>query len=95
MHPGVDVGFATEVANRVGPFELPHVPDFVIADVLPFVEGEVKVVDATGFDMFECFFGVSLAEGREEVGDDFANVIFLVACQVCDPNTFEPLFLAG
>ena len=93
MQPGVDVGFAAEVGDHVGALDLPDIPHFVIADVLVFVESEVEIVDAAGFDMFQGLRRVLLAEGGEEVSENFADVVLLVAGEVSDPDAVQPFFL--
>ena len=46
MHPAVDVRGAAEIPDHVRAFELPVVPDAVVADVAFFVEDEAEVVEA-------------------------------------------------
>ena len=45
MHPHVDMRIAAEVPDHVGTFELPNVPNAVVADVLVFVEGHVQLIE--------------------------------------------------
>lgn len=58
MCPAVDVRVAPEVPNHVGAFDLPGVPNLVIADVFVFGEGHVEVVHAGGVDERQSLFGV-------------------------------------
>jgi hypothetical protein len=38
MQPSMDVRFATEIRYHVRPFDLPDIPDFIITDILAFIE---------------------------------------------------------
>ena len=76
----MDMGLAAEVGYHVRTFDLPYVPDIIVADVLAFVEGEVEVVDSAGFDVFHRFLSIGFAERSEHVAQDFAKVVFLIVC---------------
>ena len=78
VRPAVDVRVAPEVPNHVGAFDLPGVPNLVIADVFVFGEGHVKVVHAGGVDERQSLFSIRFAEGFDEVGQDKANEVFLI-----------------
>ena len=70
VQPGVDMGHATEVGDHAGPFELPDIPDFILADILVLVEGEGEVVYPARPDVFQGLLGILLASmiGVRNVG---------------------------
>src|SRR5205814_1318817 len=45
VDPGVDVRFAAEIPKHRRPFNLPDIPDPVVADVLVLIKGHVQVVE--------------------------------------------------
>lgn len=89
MCPAVDVWVAPEVPDHVGAFDLPGVPDAVVADVFVFGEGHVEVVHAGGVDERQGFFGVRFAEGFDEVGQDKADEVFLIGRHGAHPDAGE------
>ena len=44
----------------------------------------MQLVEARGLDVAQCLVGVLFAEGREEVGHDFAHLGFLIGGKVAD-----------
>lgn len=95
MGPAVDVGVAAEEPDHVGAFDLPDVPDAVFADVLVFEEGHVEIVVAAGFDVLQGLFALGLAEGFQQIGDDFFDEVFLVGAEFGEGDAFEALGFAG
>ncbi len=55
IHPDVNVRGAAEIPNHVWTFQLPDIPDAIVADVLILVECHVQVLDARGFDILDGF----------------------------------------
>ena len=91
----MDVGLSAEVADDVGSFDLPDVPDLVVADVLFLVEGHVEVFEAAGLDILHRFVGISLAEGGQEVAEDLLDLPLLVAAEVAHTDAVETCFFSG
>ena len=57
MHPSVDVGFAAEIPDHGGTFNLPDIPDAVLADILIFVERHVQGIEAAFADQLHGLCG--------------------------------------
>ena len=74
---------------------MPDIPNAVFADVVVPVEGDVEVVELRGGDELERFVGVSFSEGRQDIGEDFADVFFLVSRKGGDGDAGEFFGLAG
>src|SRR5262249_55267972 len=79
VHIRVDVGRAAEVPDEGGPFQPPDVPDFVRADVVLLVEGQVHLVHAAaGLQATHRFLDVLGTVGGEQVVHYFLDQLFLV-----------------
>ena len=79
VNVSVDVGFSPKKDQRGRPFDLPDVPNAVLSEVVVPIESDVEVIELRGSDEFQRFVGVFLSERRQDVGENLANVIFLVA----------------
>ena len=62
---------------------------------LCLLENDVEVIKLRESDEFERFVSVFLSERRQDVGENLANVILLVARKSGDANAGEFLSLAG
>src|SRR5262245_6659951 len=59
MHPRMHVRRAAEIPEHRRPFDLPHIPDTVIADVVVFVKRHVQFIETVRVDQFHRFFHVA------------------------------------
>ncbi len=78
IRPNVNMGLAPEIPYHLGAFDLPYVPDAIIADILLLVVGEVELVEVVGLDELHGLVSVFLAEGCEEVSKYLAQEPLLV-----------------
>lgn len=95
VRPGVDMGSAAEIPDHGGAFELPDVPDAVVSDIAPAVEGHVKVLETVFVDVFHGFLPFRFAEGSEEIIEDTFDEVLLIGGHFGDGNAIEAFLLAG
>jgi hypothetical protein len=69
----MNMRIAAEVPDHRRTFDLPHVPDAVLANVLILVKRHVQVLEAVLLDQLHRFVGVGFAKRREQIGDDLAD----------------------
>src|SRR5271166_4118155 len=74
VQPGVDVRGAAEVPREGGTFELPDVPDAVVADVAFFEVRQAQLVGtARGVEAFADLGGVAGTEGAKHHLQELAD----------------------
>src|SRR5262245_15315202 len=86
---------ATEIPDHRRSLDLPDVPHAIISEVVIFAEGHVQRIEATLLDELHGLRRILLAEGKEEIREDFAHEILLIRGQGAHRNAIEPACLAG
>src|SRR2546423_1872195 len=82
MHPRVHVRRAAEIPQHRRPFDLPHIPHAILADVHSFVveKRHGKLIDPAGFvDQRQRLIHIHLAERRQHVGHHLPHQLLLIA----------------
>lgn len=65
VNPRVNMWLAAEVPHHRRTFDLPYVPDFIVANVLVFVIREVQFVEAVLIHKLHRLFAILLTEGSQ------------------------------
>src|SRR4051794_20656564 len=106
VHPGMDVRFAAEIPEHGWSFNLPNVPNPIVADVVILVKSHVQIVEAICLNQFHGFVCIAFAERSEQIGHYFVHQFFLIAREFghsnpreaallsCEPNCIRSLFFA-
>src|SRR5438045_2485985 len=89
------VWVAAEIPDHGRAFDLPNVPNPILADILVFIESHVKMIEAVSFDQLHGLIGIAFPERGEQVSHDFANEVLLVAGQFGERNSRKPCLLSG
>ena len=67
VHVAMDVRISSEVPNHAGSFELPHVPNPIVANILLLEVGETQILQALSLYQLHGFLGIGLPERRKQI----------------------------
>ena len=92
MKPGVDMRQTPEIRDHTGAFQLPDVPDFIIAEIFIPIERKMKVSDSSCLDVPHRFLRIFFSKRGQKVTDDFHNVPSLVCGKITYSDSSEAGF---
>ena len=91
----MDVRVAAEIPNHGRAFELPDVPNAIVADIQVLTKGHVQIIETISLDELHRFIGVLFAEGSEQICHYQVDMFLLVSTQFPDRDARQTGLLPG